>query len=326
LSSGGSMRLVRRSGIVFQVLAAVLVCLLQPFCAWGINPGNSGTHCISEVIRLEKLKIMDQPETSRPQPSAVMQFSVPPETRLSDNPLNDTARWMWAHMAETASPEAADFSDFPGDITASRTLSHQFISSLGREILKNREYISIINNARQYRDYRPEDPPGLFALYNGEMEDFEYIERDIIVNALSHALADAFEQTPPGKAVKRIEEQIIRYCTVKYSKSVLDDKGHLYLPGQAPSASGEIEKDYDFSVTSFFHINSDSLRPEVSVRVAGDYYGTKINMFYDIADEEMSMMLENMRVNRYVGARTSLAMLYNPEDRLVGVIALSFDF
>ena len=95
------MRLVRRSGIVFQVLAAVLVCLLQPFCAWGINPENSGNHCISEVIRLEKLKIMDQPETSRPQPSAVMQFSVPPETRLPDNPLNDTARWMWAHMAET---------------------------------------------------------------------------------------------------------------------------------------------------------------------------------------------------------------------------------
>ncbi len=206
-----------------------------------------------------------------------------------------------------------------------RDLWQQFAEAFGREIMKKSSDLAFINKAEYYSDeIGPSELTG-FAIYEDELEEIEYIRRDIAVNTLSHALAKTLEQTELGKKIKYMEKRITDYLKMEYSKSVFDESGTFYLPGKVSPEISDEEKEYSFSFSSSFHVDSDSLSPEPSVRFAADFHDFLASLLYDFSNNEASLIFENRRLSTMMGAKTVLAFIYEDEE-FRSECDVSFDF
>jgi hypothetical protein len=201
----------------------------------------------------------------------------------------------------------------------------QFAFAFSKEIIKRRSDLSFINFSEFYLDQNSPSEFCGFAIYEDELEEIRYIRRDIAVNTLSHALADTFAQTYYGRKIKEFEHKITRYCKMEYSKSIYEDAATFYLPGQSPPDIPDEEKDFSFSFSSLIHIDSDTLNPEFSFRLIGDFQQTLAKFLYDFSENEASLTFENKMLNKLIGARTGLVFIY--EDNAFSTeCGISFDF
>ncbi|MGE0087659.1 MAG: hypothetical protein AB7S75_24880 [Desulfococcaceae bacterium] len=206
-----------------------------------------------------------------------------------------------------------------------RDLWEQFAQAFGREIMKKSSDLAFINKAQYYSDENgPSEITG-FAIYEDELEEIEYIRRDIAVNTLSHALARTLEQTSLGKRIKDMEKRITDYMKMEYSKNIFDQSGTFYLPGQVSPEISDEDKEYSFSFSSSFHVDSDSLSPELTVRAVGDFHDFLANLLYDFSNNEASLIFENRTLNSLLGAKTALAFIYEDEE-FKSECDISFDF
>ncbi len=206
-----------------------------------------------------------------------------------------------------------------------RDLWHQFAQAFGREIMKKSSDLAFINKAQYYTDENgPSEMTG-FAIYEDELEEIEYIRRDIAVNTLSHALVKTLEQTALGMRIKDMERRMTNYLKMEYSKSVFDESGTFYRPGQVSPEISDEEKEYSFSFSSSFHMDSDSLTPEFSVRFVADFHDTLANVLYDFSKGDASLIFENRTVSSLIGAKTALGFIYE-DDEFRSECDVSFDF
>jgi len=206
-----------------------------------------------------------------------------------------------------------------------RDLWEQFAQAFGREIMKKSSDLAFINKAQYYSDENgPSEITG-FAIYEDELEEIEYIRKDIAVNTLSHALVRTLEQTAPGKKIKHLETLLRNYLKMEYSKSLFEESGTFYLPGHAAPDLIEEEREYSFSFSSSFHVDADSLHPELSVRAVADFHDFLANLLYDFSNNEASLIFENRRLSLRLGAKTELAFIYEDEE-FRSECDVSFDF
>jgi len=206
-----------------------------------------------------------------------------------------------------------------------RDLWEQFAHAFGREIMRKSSDLAFINKAQYYSDENGPSELAGFAIYEDELEEIEYIRRDIAVNTLSHALVRTLEQTAPGKKIKNLEKRLTNYLKMEYSKSVFDESGIFYLPGHtAPDLSDE-EKEYAFSFSSSFHVDADSLSPELSVRLVADFHDFLVNLLCDFSSKDASLFFENRKLSAMLGAKTVLAFIYEDEE-FRSECDVSFDF
>lgn len=206
-----------------------------------------------------------------------------------------------------------------------RDLWQQFARAFGREVMKKSSDLAFINKAQYYSDENgPSEITG-FAIYEDELEEIAYIRRDIAVNTLSHALAKTLEQTAVGMRIKDMEKRLTNYLKMEYSKSVFEESGTFYRPGQVSPELSDEEREYAFSFSSSFHVDADSLNPELSVRFSADFHDTLANVLYDFSSGDASLIFENRTLNSLIGAKTALGFIYEDEE-FRGECDVSFDF
>lgn len=347
LETARDRRAVRHGSALFILTGVtaivVLALFVQPAAVAG-EPRPGGPR-----IRLGPMKIM----THRSQPeSPDNRVSVPlvsadlkpaPSGKNWRSLFADAIRTLWSSFGEAAGRElrAAYLrpsgtplerlydEDDPLPLIGEprRSLAFQFVDSMGRELLKKRNDLSVIKDIRTYQEpYYLDENLNQYTLYEGEMEPVSYVERDIIVNSLSHAVAETFERTPLGVTLKEIEARVTRFFTVEYSKGALDEKPTLYLPGMLNAKKDDAPKDYGISASSLFHVDADSLTPEVTMKLVAKYYGSEARAHYDISNNEASLSFENDKLNNSLGTRAVFAMIYDEDEELVGMVSLSYDF
>ncbi len=197
--------------------------------------------------------------------------------------------------------------------TDQKGIISDFLQSMSRELMENKGWITLLRDAERMdasdgwrRDH--------FALYKGEMRDLDYIERDVAVNAISGALMDTVENTPVGTELKRIEEIIRRYMSMKYSKSIYEDEAVFHLPGQKPPDLRPEETEYGVSLSVLVHVDPDSFYLDFGIKMAANWRETVVNGLYDMRNGEASLMLESRPLNKYLDARAALGLIYDPQE------------
>lgn len=316
---------------VLPVVAGMVAWLLAGLYPVLAGPSDTIPEPTGGLVRIEGLVVHETPPVaglvvSQPRPrSLVTKVSRTIWTQEEDEALRrlEAIREMTGAMPlyyRVGSDRSVEFND-----SETQGIWRNFIQAMGKKLTENRQWITMLRDAERMSgtdDWQRNQ----MALYKGEMRELAYIERDITANAISAAMADTFEKTPVGRTVKSIERAVIRYMTMEYRKTVHDESGRLYLPGEKLPEATRSETDYGVSLSALIHVDADSLSGDLAMKLVGTFHGTVANLMYDVSGGEASLTLESRELDEWLGSKAGLGFVYNEDDELIGLVTFSFDF
>ncbi len=198
---------------------------------------------------------------------------------------------------------------------------YQFVESLLNKISNDYDWQFIASiSGSQYYDEPQMYETEQFAIFNGELEDINYIKRNIVFRAACSTFNDIFKQSPLGKKIIKIEQKISRNLTIEYSKGVSTDKASFYLPGQLSSKTIRVKKSYKISLSPIFYMDTNSLNVHSAIKFGWVFRDTRTEAVYDFSDQELACDIGSMELNEYLGAKLSLGFFYEKYDANSGMI------
>ena len=204
-----------------------------------------------------------------------------------------------------------------------REIINIFRESLSQKLLENKDFL-IYNRFGDFSDSIGFEKAH-FGMYRGEMKNLYHIKQDIINRSIVNSLKDSFKKTPIGKKIKSFEEELSKYFVVEYSKGKSDEQAYFYFLGRSSLNKMREEKKYKISLSSSLYPNPNSLEKDFSIKLKGNFYGTRINTFYDFYKRGWGFNLKSKELNSYLGTDLYFYSENYDEEKKLGLF-MTFGF
>ncbi len=202
---------------------------------------------------------------------------------------------------------------FKEDSPRERSITNTFFESLTQELVENKDLLVCYDESGYIT--APESGKNYFDIYGYEMRERSFIWNDIIARSLAHSLGEAFNQTPVGMEIKRLEDEVSRYFVTEYSKRESDKKATFYLPGEMSVEEMNAKKQFRISFSSSVYAEASSLKEDLSLEVEANFPNTEIYVFYNILRRGFGFNLKTERLKPYLGTDFSFfSTHYEDED------------
>lgn len=297
----------------------VLLSAALALSAW-IPPAFGAAESIRRV-RLGRLAVVASEEPSR---RARPVYRNPVPIRSRDIGWSERA---W--FPDGPAPTAGDGRGRRRAATpAGENLDRTFFAALTRRLARRGDSVRAVRDAAQARREGCSEMVSEFAWHEGEFREVDEVRRDVVVNLVAGAAVDTLEKTGAGRFVRTLEAAVERYMTLAYRKSVFEERGRYFLPGQiAPERNPQTDALAVTAVTRL-HVDSDDLAPDFTFAVLADYFHYRFRGAFNPTKGEAGLFLMNETFDRVFGIRAGIGIAYDRDegDEVAGAVTVSGDF